>query len=144
MSPCLLLDSSPSPAVLIVLQPGAGSWTSICREVLCLPVCLISRTGFLDGKALHVGKNLICHQVQYCTSRQAAELILLPLFLFPPYSCCGHCKAPCSPCISPFLLSEGRELCNQWGWSFCCVTAFIQLASSKSLLSAGCLCCSHI
>ena len=140
----LLLDSSPIPAALVLLQTQARSPTSARREVLRLPVCLTSCTGFLDGKAVCVGKSHISCPVRYCVGRQAAEPPLLPSFLFPPSSCCGHSKALRSPCVSSFLLPEGKELCNQWGWSFPCTYKFIQPAPSKCLLSGGCLCCSHI
>lgn len=134
----------PLPAVLILLQPRAHSQISARRELLPLPVCLTSRTGFSGGKAVCVGKSHICCPVWYCMGGQAAESPLLPSFLFPPSSCCHHCKALCSPRVSSFLLSEGKELCNQWGWSLPCTYEFTQPALSKCLLSGGYLCCSCI
>lgn len=134
-----LLDSSPTPAALLLLQPRTRSRTSARQEVLLLPVCLTSCTGFLDGKAVHVCKGCICRPVRYHVGGQAAEPPLLPSFLFPLSGCCGHSKAWRSPCVSSFLLSEGKKLCHQWGWSFLCTYEFIQPAPSKCLLSGGCL-----
>ena len=88
----------------------------------------------------------ICRPVWYCVGGQAAEPAFLPSFLppsllpsflpsfpFPLSSCCGHCKALLSPCILSFLLSEGQELCNQWGWSFPCTFGFIYSASPPQM-----------
>lgn len=108
-----LLDSSPTPAPLVLLQPWARSRTSTRQQVLLLPICLTSCTGFSDGKAVRACKRHICRPVRYRGGGQAAEPPLLPSFRFPLSGCCGHSKAWRSPCISSFLLSEGKKLCNQ-------------------------------
>jgi len=73
------------PATLVLLQPQARSQTSACQELLCLPVCLTSHTGFSDGKAVCGGESYIWHL--------PSSLVL-----------CG--RAGCRACLPSFLPSS--------------------------------------